>query len=995
MRKYNTPLFILAFLLLSACVTQKKKEDVGPIGKVYHNTTARYNGYYNATVLLAESQAALEAQHTDNYNQILPIYKYVAAENPKAVAEPIDNAIKKVSVVVNLHRVSHWADDCYLLMGKAQYLKADYEAAEETLKFLTGEYSPAEMKKREAKAKAKRGRKKAVLKGKKSASSDDGEEIKLSKKERERLAKKKRNEREKERKQKIKEAKKNRKNKDKGKGSSSRNKEDEKTKQDKDKKEKLVEQQPEKPAEPENDPNALPAPGSISLGNLEPTVDESNPENYFMKHRPAYQPGVLWLARTYIERENWAMADRMLIQLERSGATFNDVREEAALARAHYYLKQKKYEQAVEPLQNAISLSSNRKMKARLNFILGQIHQKANRNEAAFAAFEEVLKSPANYEMEFSARLNLAKSGSSEESIRQLERMLKEDKNKEFQDQIYFALAQIALAKGDRKEAITNLRLSLDKSTANIAQKVESYLLLADLFFEDEDFVNAKLYYDSTMLVMTLTDQRYDRVNKTANNLTGIAQNIEVIQTQDSLLRISQMSESERRELAFQIKKKQDEKRLEEAKAQGAPALAGSGGIATPTRTASTGQSSFWAYDDKLVKRGIKEFQRSWGNRSLEDNWRRSNQQTIDTGDEIVIESAKAASTLTDDDVNQILKDVPDTPDEIAAANRQIEAALFSLGSLYRDRLQHNRKAVEALEELLRRYPDTQYKLDALYYLYLAYKDLDDMGNAQLCFDKIVNGFPNTNYARILKDPNFLKLFEDAEKRLSNYYEETYAAFEQKQFQVAFERISKVGEMFGGTNKYQPRFALLNAMCLGNLEGREKYVESLQNVTAMYPESPEATRAREILRLLGENVGSGPGQQRDLPTAVGQVGPYQITNDQLHYIIVVFKSDISLNDAKVIISDYNEKFHSLQKLRMNNIYLGDADSRIPLIAIRRFKDKNEAMDYYQGIKKNAKDFIDPKLEYQLFAISQDNYRELLKAKNVEEYRLFFDQNYLK
>jgi hypothetical protein len=97
----------------------------------------------------------------------------------------------------------------------------------------------------------------------------------------------------------------------------------------------------------------------------------------------------------------------------------------------------------------------------------------------------------------------------------------------------------------------------------------------------------------------------------------------------------------------------------------------------------------------------------------------------------------------------------------------------------------------------------------------------------------------------------------------------------------------------------------------------------------------------------------------------------------------------------VIISDYNEKFHSLQKLRMNNIYLGDADSRIPLIAIRRFKDKNEAMDYYQGIKKNAKDFIDPKLEYQLFAISQDNYRELLKAKNVEEYRLFFDQNYLK
>jgi hypothetical protein len=126
------------------------------------------------------------------------------------------------------------------------------------------------------------------------------------------------------------------------------------------------------------------------------------------------------------------------------------------------------------------------------------------------------------------------------------------------------------------------------------------------------------------------------------------------------------------------------------------------------------------------------------------------------------------------------------------------------------------------------------------------------------------------------------------------------------------------------------------------------------------------------------------------------VGNYKVADDQLHYVIIVFKNDISLNDAKVAVSDYNSKFHSLQKLRMNNIYLGTDENKMPLIAIRRYTDKAEAMDYYNGILKNKKDFLDEsKFQYEVFAIGQDNYRELLKAKNVDEYRTFFEGNYLK
>ena len=217
----------------------------------------------------------------------------------------------------------------------------------------------------------------------------------------------------------------------------------------------------------------------------------------------------------------------------------------------------------------------------------------------------------------------------------------------------------------------------------------------------------------------------------------------------------------------------------------------------------------------------------------------------------------------------------------------------------------------------------------------------------------------------------------------------------KRQFKEASDRIDKVGEQFGGTNPLMPRFLLLQAMCIGNLEGKEKYVESLKQVIARYPDEPEAKAAREMLRNLGERINTGPGQQRNLPNSDGQVGNYKVEDDQLHYVIVVFKGKVSLNEAKIAISDYNKKYHSQDKLRMNNIYLGTGDNRHPIVAIRRFKDKADAMDYYDGVQKNSKDFLDKKTyDYQVLAVGQSNYRELLKSKNLEDYKTFFEVNYL-
>lgn len=987
MRYFNSILYIgLCSIVLASCVTQKKKDDVSKLGKVYHNTTARYNGYYNADLLIQESILQLEQQHVDNYSQLLPIYKYVEAPNPKAVAENLDLAMEKVSVVVNLHRVSQWTDDCYLLFGQAQFLKQEYESAEETFEYMTAEFHPSEVAAKEAKSKSKKQLKKAVKRGE--TTEEDKEAVKqLSKKQQQKLIKKKRKQREKERNERIKEIKKARKKGEKAPPPKNSDKLEE---------EPTLEESTDV-VETKDTTRQRPAPGSISLGDVKPIIPEGEPEKYFIKHRPVYQEAVLWLARTYIEREKYNQAERLIKQLETSGATFPDVRAEAMVAKAHFYIRQKKYDQAVPALESAIEQVKDNHRKARLAFILGQIHQMAKRGNEAYAAFEKVLSYNPGYEMEFSARLNLATAivNSETESVKQLERMLKEEKNKEFRDQIYFALAQIALKNSDRAAAFKYLRNSLDNSTNNRSQKAESYLLMADLHFEDQDFVQAKLYYDSTLMLLPMTDERYGRVNNTAHNLDGIAQNLQNIALQDSLIRLSRLSDEEKRELAAKIKKEREEKRLADLKAKANQQSKNNQKVPSGPALQVGSPSKFWAYNERETKQGLREFQKKWGNRVLEDNWRRSNKRSFAALEESAAAEALAPSALTQEEIDEIFQDVPKNDKELAAAHRQIESAMFALATLYRDKIQNYEKAIETFENLINRYPQTQYILDVMYYLHLCYKDLGDEANAQLYYDKIVKGYPETRYAKLLQDPNFANLVNEKANKLNRYYDETYSKFTARQYSEAYEMVKKVGEQFGTTNSLQPRFALLGAMCLGNLEGRDAYVDALNDILAKYPDEPEAARAREILRLLGEKVASGPGQERNLPAEAGQIGNYKPNDTQLHYVIVVFNQEASLNDAKVAVSDFNGKYFKLQRLRMNNIYLDNGEQKLPIIAIRSFKDRNEAMVYYDTVAKNKADFLDEgKYSYELLPISQDNYRELLKNKQVEEYKIFFQQHYL-
>lgn len=1009
--KTLTRFLILMTMLgvVTSCATKKRRSDPSLLGKLYHNTTAKFNGYYNATVLLDESILKLNDQYQDNYNKILPVHKYTAVDNPQLVSADLDKAIEKVSVDIALHRQSHWTDDCYLLMGQAQYLKQDYETSEETFQYFLDEFPPEGNAKKKKSSKLSAAEKKKQAKEKAEAreekKKDKEQEIKERRKERERLQK--------ERKKAIAQAKKDRK---KGKKTST--------------KKPAVQEEPKKEEESKTFKEEKNPADEVKKQEEEAAKEAAEkeksqkPKNYFFKHRPCYQEGQLWYARTLVEREKYDEAARVYNQLAAAPGTFKDIHRELAPAMAHYELKQKHYDRAIPHLENAVRLARKKQQKARYAFILAQVYQRNNQSEEAYAWYKKVLRYRPRYDMEFSARMKLAQNAwasgkSSREDIEKtLNKMLKDDKNIEYKDQIYYTLAQVALANNDRTGAIQNLELSLRNNTGNNAQKSESYYQLASLYFEDERYVKAKLYYDSTLLVMAQNDERYKEVSLYATNLTEIAKNIQIITLQDSLLRISELSPEAKRELALGIKKREEEERIRAAREAALDPGKSGGAAAAPAgqknafagldqtslanrnlqNSSAAAIGNFFAYDDKALRRGKREFQKRWGNRPLVDNWRLSSKiESV----AVVTEEAQAVTSvsknISDEEVANIFADVPTSATEMTAAREYIEQALFDLGKLFREKLENYPKSIASFDELFRRFPETGKEVEAWYYLYLDYTDMKNAAKAKEYYDLITAKYPESMFARVLVNPDFLKESEKKERQLNDYYDATYAAFSRGQYETAYSRIIQVDSIFKGNNPLQARFALLSAMCLGNIQGKEAYINSLKDVIAKYPNGAEEKRAKEILRLLGDDSQSGTiqdGENNEDAASGDKNAAFKVENDDYHYIVIVLNENDDLNKAKSDVGDYHRQFYKLDNLRVSNIYLGDLDNKTPLIVVRRFKDKAESMRYFDAVMKNRQNFL-ASFAYQIYPISQNNYRIILKNRRIEGYPEFFQKEYLK
>ncbi len=1032
LKKYKQHITFLFFsvilIVISGCTTTKKKGEVSKFKKFYHNMTSKYNGYFNANELYKEAMITMRNEHHDNYNQILSVYDYVDVKDPKIIAADMDLAIEKVTTVASLHEVGDWVDDCYVMMGKAQFLKQDYERAEETLLYFQDQFNPInpygrnyrkkklsakdKKKLREQEQKEKIKVREEERKKKEEEREAAREKAEEEKKRKEEEKKKKAEDRKKERERKKKERERARKDRKKKKRNSRKKKsdknEEKSSEQDTDGKGKEEESIKKK----SDDEAVIPVvPEPTEEKKVETKIDEATGEEVEIdleerikemkanepKDETSYNEGLLLLAMTQIERANYFSADFILKRLEDTNYLKDEVRRAINPVKARLYMAQKRYDEAIPYLVASIETADRKQDKARYSFIIGQIYQQRRNFEGANTYFNKAKVYSKGFEMGFMSLLNVYKTSllsgkESRESItKKIEKLAKERKYEEFKDQIYYTLGDLALEDNNEKLALEYFQKSNSFNSGNDPLKTEAYYRLAKMFFAKEKYLESKLYFDSTLTVISKKDVRLEESEKYVANLEGIAKNLGIIEFQDSLLYLSTLSKDELVIVAKKIKEYEEKnglvKKDEDLK---------SGKLFTKDiKKGNYTRSSFFAYNLSMKEQGKVQFEQKWGDRPLEDNWRRSSKE-INEGSEIE-EQQDIVSNETEDDLseaefNRIMRDVPFKVKQKESSNQKIKQALFDLGKLYRDKLNNYKKSIAALEELNERYPNNMFQLDAFYYLFLSHNDLGQKDKAEHYKSLILVKFPDSQYAQLISDPEYGKKLLDERNKEEKLYKATYALFEKGRHNDVIKNVTLAEKQIDQTNEYMPKFLLLKAMSTGSLEGKDEYILGLQAVITRFPNTEEERRAKEILRFLKGDSNAFSNVSVEEANRI-----FRRDDERKHHVaaMVLNTEGLQFQEAKISVSNYNKKYFKPDNLQLGEFTLS-RDKNIQIILVRSFKNKDKAMEYFNDVEGRRDEFISPSIaDYVLFPITQTNFTRLIKQKEYQSYGVWFEENYLK
>ena len=722
---------------------------------------------------------------------------------------------------------------------------------------------------------------------------------------------------------------------------------------------------------------------------------------------------MIWLALTYNQTKEYEKSEPLLNLITNDvskGMVPEPVIKMLPQIYADLYIRQGYYDNAVEYLFEAIAYGPKRDLKTRMMFILAQIFQQNKDLYRATEWYSKVIKRNPPYDMSFQAKINLARSydassGDRKQITKILERMLRDDKNKDYKDQIYFALADVALRDHDTITCIDYLRKSVSNSVNNDYQRATSSLTLADLYFEIPSYKDAQAYYDTAMMFIPKDYPNYSQIEQKTRVLTTLVENLITIQVQDSLQRVANMSEADRDAVINNIIKLYQEEQerlalqaeLEKAIAeqQQATSFTGAGTSGIPT------SGKWYFYNPQTKEIGYSEFIKKWGKRKLEDLWRISDKQVIEFG---TGETDLAADTTLSDSLvaaandplkkEYYLKNLPVTEEDFKASDKKIMDAYFNMGRVYRDGLRDYPESVDALETLNMRFPANEHELQSFYYLYRDYTDLRDAAQAQNYKSLIIARYPESDYAKVMSDPEYFNKLASEKSKVETLYEDTYKAYEAGQFYQVIAKSDLALSLYGDTIELAPRFEYLRAVAIGKTDVLDSLVSNLKRIILKYPNSEIKTLSQSVLAHIIEENPELKDENFILPGEVPaeKPSPYKANATMQHMFMIVANSkEIRLNPFKVKLSDYNLKYYSLDNLNINSLVL---DNQHYLITVGNFNNMQKAKDYMEAISISEYVFADLKQgSYDIFVISTENYPVFFKEKDIEEYRKFYQKNY--
>ncbi|TLX73877.1 hypothetical protein E9993_13795 [Labilibacter sediminis] len=752
---------------------------------------------------------------------------------------------------------------------------------------------------------------------------------------------------------------------------------------------------------------------------------------------PEWYEAEIWNARASIELNDYAKAKLLLDNYDIEGKAPDKLYGFFAATYADFYIRQGMYEEAIPFLKEAIDGAWSKYYYRRFNFILAQLYHKLKQYSNASEAYSAVIKSNPPYEMAFNAKVNRASVMFGEGGLaavqKEIKKLLRDKRNIDYEDQIYYALAMAYKAEDQEENASENFLLSIQKSIDNNHQKGLSFYEMGLMHYDKPEYIEAYYNLDSAIINLNESFPELEQVQDLHASLNDLVYHINTVEREDSLQRIAALSENAR--MAFIDQLIEDEKKRA-AELKRKEELMNGGDMFfdnSYSQRAGASQGGKWYfYNPNSVAMGKMEFEKRWGRRKLEDNWRRTNKEVVVESSDFDDPAGMFSETdgfpmdsLAQDSVDNVtivketnplsrnfyLNDLPLTAEKIQASNSSIEESLLSMGLIYKDELINIPFAIEVFKELISRFPDGVYLEDALMNLYLCYQAQGDAEGMAQVKKQLLTQFPDGEFTAFLNDPDFFKKKEEERQRMEDLYQQSYSSYLFNEFNSPIAN-AKEAVQIDDDNELLPKFKFLAGLSYAKLGQLPDFEKELIDIRDNYGDSEVAPLAIEMLKLYekGRVPVKGPvssnlvtlrsnelkeeqirdrsqaGESEEVATS------YVVDNKAKHNLILLVNKEADLNRLKFNIADYNFSKFLMNDYEMSSSKLPDGT---PIFSVGGFNNRLEALDYFYALRERDDIFSVDNLDtYKLFVIHDYNLDFLLSSGDKEGYDHFFSENYL-
>ena len=753
--------------------------------------------------------------------------------------------------------------------------------------------------------------------------------------------------------------------------------------------------------------------------------------------------------KRYSEAE--ATLDQLVSRLEAGNFSYNQ-RDKLYCAMIESTMPQEKYKKAVEYIHLALDATHNNNTKARLTFLLAQIYQKLDRRAVATKYFRKVHSYSPDYVMEFNARLSEASCAdlaSLDESDiskleRQLDAMLADKKNEEYRDQIYYAKGEMYLGLKNAQKACENLKKSVAVSQNNKAQKGKSALKLGEVLYDIyENYDMAQYYYDTAVQYLSKDYPGYATIKRRNDMLKDLVSYTRVYERCDSLLNVAALPESERNALiqrtidtlVVREKRAQEQALIDELRNEN-------------NVQQNTLKGDWYFYNPNSVQKGKETFRQRWGVRVLEDNWFLFNKPnfslfTFDTSSsdtEIDTLSLSDSDTLAPGKDNSkpnignpddphspafYLKELPVSQAQFDSIDSLTSLCLLNAGYILYDGIHNTPRALDCYLRLARDYTAHPEIEQAFYMLYRIYDRQGNTPQANYYRDMVLLGFPDGDFANLIRDNEYYKELLRREGRVEEAYEELYDNFAHRRYNRVVSLSDQADELYAGHHML-PKFHYWKSLALASLDERSDAVSLLEQMLTQLTEEDtlhplvlaqlellrsdtntlaarQADSQREEIPLRDEQRARETNQPKEppvtLPTSPKDELPpeasvFRYREGQQYYVVIIINDRrIKATELQYKLTDFNTQYYANNGYKVNAVLFSDTTQ---LLTIHRFRNADEAMGYYRHLTQDESPLLRyPDSDYTHFIISTQNYATLYNRKNPDAYIAFFRKQYLK